>query len=627
MALPSGIARVDAWQGWHGVSSTLFGLLLVGIAAGGLVGAAGAWWLHRRTSVSARPLYVLAPLGVVAFAAAAAGRSAPLMLLAGPTAAAATMGAATARRWRLAALGAGGELREFELERRSVLRAVTPRALRERRARVARGERTYIATQGELVRQRPWPADEPFVPMSADGRGRLPRRAGRHLLIVGATGAGKTVSARRWLLARILADGVGVLATDPKGDRGLERDLRAAARVADRPFVLFDPRDPATDRWNPLWSDDTGAVVSRLVAPIAAGEGNARYYADLLQIHLGVIADGLRAAGLWPANVALLLEAAQLHHYDRLLALVRRACGEAEITRRLRDHRQTIVGSEGRRDLAGGTLRLRVVAGETWRRVLTPEPRRGAIALPAALDAGAVVLVRTWVDDLPEEARAITTLFLADAAAAALALPEGREWAALIDEFGGVLSTGAGERALALMQRARSAGGQVAVTSQSVSDFAAATGNPALLDAMADNFAAGVVHRQTAPESRDWLARLIGTREVWQSTDRTGGGGAYAEGSGSRRRVREFVVRPDDFRTLAVGEAVVWSTLGPAPQRVTVSPATLPPVERDTASTLSIYVPCGPTQLPGADGAALPVGAEPVPVASAATSDLSALNL
>ena len=136
--------------------------------------------------------------------------------------------------------------------------------------------------------------------------------AGRHVLIVGATGSGKTVSARRWLLARVMGDGVGVLVCDPKGDRGLEEDLRAVARVVGRPFVVFDPRDPETDRWNPLWSDDIGAVVSRLVAPIAAGEGNARYYADLLQIHLGTVAAGLRAAGLWPANMPLLLDAAQL---------------------------------------------------------------------------------------------------------------------------------------------------------------------------------------------------------------------------------------------------------------------------------------------------------------------------
>jgi hypothetical protein len=218
--------------------------------------------------------------------------------------------------------------------------------------------------------------------------------------------------------------------------------------------------------------------------------------------------------------------------------------------------------------------------------------------LPAALQAGAVVLVRTWVDDLPEEAKAITALFLADAAAAALALPAGIEWAALIDEFGGVLSSGAGERALALMQRARSAGGQVALSTQSVIDFAAATGNPALLDAIADNFSAGVFHRQASPESRDWLARLIGTREVWQLTDRTGGGGSYSEGSGSRRRVREFLIRPDEFRTLGTGEAVIWTTLGPPPERLTVTPAALPDSLPEPVDAVSVYRPCGAIAIP-----------------------------
>ena len=122
----------------------------------------------------------------------------------------------------------------------------------------ARGGRTRIVGQGELVRERAWPTVEPFVPMAAGGGGRIPRREGKHLLIVGATGSGKTVSARRWLLARILGEGVAVAVTDPKGDRGLERDLRAAARLVGRPFVLFDPREPASDRWNPLWADDTG---------------------------------------------------------------------------------------------------------------------------------------------------------------------------------------------------------------------------------------------------------------------------------------------------------------------------------------------------------------------------------
>jgi hypothetical protein len=572
-------------------------VVLGAVAGGAVLGSAGAWWLHRRSGLSAANMYAFAAASVAGFVGALATFQGALLLATGPLAAAGVMGAAVARRLRLAALGAGGELREFEMARVMAWIALAPGARGRRRAIRERGDRTYIAGQGELIRERGWPADEPHVPMCGDGRGRLPRRAGRHVLIVGATGSGKTVSARRWLLARVLSDGVGVLVCDPKGDRGLEQDLRRVARVVGRPFVVFDPRDPATDRWNPLWSDDIGAVVSRLVAPIAAGEGNARYYADLLQIHLGTVASGLRAAGLWPANLPLLLDAAQLGRYDRLLAAVRdRHGGEAEITRRLREHRDTITTPEARRDLTGGTLRLRVIAGETWRSVLTPEPERGAVTLPAALRAGAVVLLRTWVDDLPDEARAITTLFLADAAAAALALPAGTEWAALIDEFGGVLSSGAGERALALMQRARSAGGQVAVSTQSVTDFAAATGNPALLDALADNFAAGVFHRQSSPESRDWLARLIGTREVWQFTDRTSG--SYAEGTGSRRRVREFLTRPDEFRTLAVGEAYVWTSLGPPPERITVRPARLPDVDRGPGDRAAIHQPCGPTQLP-----------------------------
>ncbi|MDA0166289.1 DUF853 family protein [Solirubrobacter ginsenosidimutans] len=568
------------------------GALAGAFFGGGVAGAAGAWWAHRRTRLSAWNLYALAPTGIAAWLGALAAGQLGLLPAAGAAASAGVVAASLARRYRLAALGATGELRDFESSRVMAWTAMRDRARRRS------GERTLIANQGELVHERSWPDDEPFVPMSDGDDGRVPSREGQHLLIVGATGSGKTVSARRWLLARIIGDGVGVLVADPKGDRGLARDLEDAARLVQRPFVLFDPRSPASSRWNPLWSEDTGAVVSRLVAPIGAGEGNARYYADLLQIHLGTVAAGLNAAGLWPANIPLLLDAAQLSKFDELLELVRDRVDErSEIVRRLREHRAVLASPEARRDLTGGILRLRVAAGETWRDVLTPHPERGAIALPAALRAGAVVLVRTWVDDLPDEARAITTLFLADAAAAALTLPEGVEWAALIDEFGGVLSTGAGERALALLQRARSGGGQVAVTTQSVTDFAAATGNPALLDALADNFAGGIFHLQSSPESRDWLSRLMGTRELWQSTARTSRGGAGTDGVGSRRRVREFLVRPDDLRTLSRGEAYIWSTLGPGPQRVRVRMAELPEHSKPPVSPDGLHAPCGPLSL------------------------------
>jgi hypothetical protein len=139
------------------------------------------------------------------------------------------------------------------------------------------------------------------------------------------------------------------------------------------------------------------------------------------------------------------------------------------------------------------------------------------------------------------------------------------------------------------MQRARSSHGQVAVSTQSVSDVASATGNQQLLASLTDNFTGFVLHRQTSPESRDWLAMLLGTRELWQSTDRTSGGGVMLEGTGSRRRAAEFVVRPDEFKLLRPGEAIVWSTLGPPPVQVTVTPG--PTLDPGNAGGGAVYRP------------------------------------
>jgi type IV secretory pathway TraG/TraD family ATPase VirD4 len=114
-------------------------------------------------------------------------------------------------------------------------------------------------------------------------------REGHHALLVSATGSGKTMSARRILLARGLGERTtAILSLDPKGDPGLERDLRAIAARTGRPFVLFDPYDPQTDRWNPVWADDPGARVARRVAPIEAdSDSDASHYSRVLRVALG----------------------------------------------------------------------------------------------------------------------------------------------------------------------------------------------------------------------------------------------------------------------------------------------------------------------------------------------------
>jgi hypothetical protein len=139
----------------------------------------------------------------------------------------------------------------------------------------------------------------------------------------------------------------------------------------------------------------------------------------------------------------------------------------------------------------------------------------------------------------------------------------------MLDEFGAVIKM-ASSRAVAILQRGRSHGGQVIVVAQSVADPEAFSGQPGLLPSLTDNFSGVVAHRQTAPESRDWLAKLMGTRALWQSANQTSGHGSQHSGRGSARRVREFRIGSDPFAELGRGEAVIYTTLGPDPRRATI---------------------------------------------------------
>ncbi len=162
---------------------------------------------------------------------------------------------------------------------------------------------------------------------------------------------------------------------------------------------------------------------------------------------------------------------------------------------------------------------------------------------------------RTHADTMPDEAAALSVLALADLHDAAE--HAGAPWTLLLDEFGAVIKMAA-QRGIAILQRGRSHGGQVIVITQSAADIEALSGQPGLLASLTDNFTGVVAHRQTSPESRDWLAKLMGTRALWQTTNQTTGHGAQHSGRGSARRVREFRIGSDTFS--ALGQAAKRSS-------------------------------------------------------------------
>jgi hypothetical protein len=320
-----------------------------------------------------------------------------------------------------------------------------------------------------------------------------------------------------------------------------------------------------------LWGTPD-SVAARAVEPIKQSEP---YYYDVLRRHLDVVAKVLHAAGKWPPSVPFLVDACQPGNYDQLLEICNQLDDDehASLKRRAVAHGTYVASAHGIQDLSGGVFRLEVALALASRALVTPRMTLGGevvgVRLVEALKQGAVVMWRTHADTMPDEAAALSVLALAglhDAAEQA-----GVEWTLLLDEFGAVIKMAA-QRGVAILQRSRSHGGQVIVITQSVADIEALSGQPGLLASLTDNFAGVVAHRQTSPEARDWLAKLMGTRSLWQTTSQTGGHGTTHTGRGSARRVREFRVSSDTFGALGRGECVIYTPIAGEPKRARVVP-------------------------------------------------------
>ena len=534
------------------------------LACGGLV---GVWLLRRRTSLSVRNLYPIAGLAIVAIALAVASGWWAAVIVLVPVSAPVLAGAGVGWRWRSADLGAGEELRNHELSRRWVWQpAPTPPA----------GERVYLRGQGELVHYRPWPTGVQYVSMTDQGEQgpRLPLGEGQHIVLFGATGAGKTTTARRLIAARTLAQHAALLVLDQKGDEEDVAQMRLLAARAGVSFLLFDSQDPRTDRWQPLWGTPDG-VAARCVEPVRQSEP---YYYDTLRRHLDIVCKVLHTAGRWPPSVPFLIDCCQPLRYPALLALAEQLPDQhATLARRAAEHGRYVQSAQGLKDLSGGANRLEVALALAGRQLVTPrsadDGETVAVRLIEALRQRAVVMWRTHADTMPDEAAALSVLALADLHDAAEHADA--PWTLLLDEFGAVIKMAAA-RGVAILQRGRSHHGQVVVITQSSADVEALTGQPGLLASLTDNFAGIVAHRQTSPESRDWLAKLMGTRALWQTTTQTSGHGNQRTGRGSARRVREFRVGSDVFGALSRGEAVIYTPLAGNPNRAHITAVHFP---------------------------------------------------
>jgi conjugal transfer pilus assembly protein TraD len=420
------------------------------------------------------------------------------------------------------------------------------------RAQTARDRRTPIDATRERIERRSgrggrW-IDRDGLAVGRDHRGRTVRvpvgqASGRHTLVVGATGSGKTVT-EAWIAGRLIEAGHGAVVIDPKGDRLLREELERAARRSRRAFRAWTPEGPAV--YNPF----THGTDTELADKVLAGETYSEpHYLRQAQRYLGHAVRALRGSGR-PVTVMTLSEAMVP---DKLEWLGRALPDED--ARRIHDYVDGL-SAEQRRGLAGTRDRLAILAESDVARFLyTSQPTRHAIDLLAAVRRRDIVLFSLDADRRPLLASMLAAAIVQDLLTIAAELQaQPIPTLVLVDEFSAVAPTGV----VRLFGRGRSAGLSLLLGTQELADLRPPD-NPALADQVLGNVSTLIAHRQVVPQSAETLAGVMGTRGAWEHTDRTETflGASAPTGHGTRTRTREFVVHPDTIKRLPTGCAAV----------------------------------------------------------------------
>lgn len=356
---------------------------------------------------------------------------------------------------------------------------------------------------------------------------------GTHMLVVGATGSGKTVTAT-WTLVRAIERGMGAVAIDPKGDRRMRDALAAAADRAGRTFVRWTPDGPTV--YNPYARGGETEIGDKLLAGERFSEP---HYLRQSQRYMGHVVRALRAAGY---EVSL---QAVAYHLDptALDELVRDLPGAvAEPVQRYLDS----LSPRQRADLAGVRDRLAIVAESDAGRWLDPaETGKRSFDLLTAVQARAVVYFDLAADRRPLLTQMLGAAIVQDLTTTVAALQHAPcPTVVAIDEFSSI----AAEHVVRLFGRARSAGISLVLGTQELADLRL-PGREMLLEQVLGNLSVVIAHRQVVPASAELIAGLAGTAGVWRTTRQDGG-------RVTRSRVRERALSADDVIALGRGSAV-----------------------------------------------------------------------
>ena len=388
-----------------------------------------------------------------------------------------------------------------------------------------------------------------------------------HGVVIGPTGVGKTQALERIIYGFTGAPAsrdlhLPVVVIDMKADPDLASTLAVIAIQSGRRFHHVTV-DAMGSTYNPLAGLTADEMSDALYESLFASDKNVNlHYATLsrrlLQQACRVCVDLADArvarvgGGTWQTSLADVTDLLNLDTLRSVNPYVSPAVA-ASLTRYLGD----LEAAKNEGDVGDVRDRIAVIVDTAAGHILDA----AGFQLEQAIRAGDIVCLSLDAAGAPQTARTIGTLAVQDLCAVFGRLARDG-WGkthmcpVILDEFS-ALGT---PRVADLYARARSAGGAVLLATQDLD---------ADLEAVSPQFAASVrtnanvwlVLRQTRGEAADAIARDIGSRLTWKETvqveddwDALGGMHA-ASGVSSLREVDEFVLHPNDIKSLPQGGA------------------------------------------------------------------------
>jgi hypothetical protein len=396
------------------------------------------------------------------------------------------------------------------------------------------------------IKREGWIKGERLV-LGQDGRGMpvsipVGYESGKHTLVLGATGAGKTVS-EAWIAARLIEEGHGAVVIDPKGDQMLREELVAAAERAGAGFIEWTPEGPSA--YNPYSSGSETEIADKALSGEVFTEP---HYLRQAQRYLGHAIRAMQAAGIAVTPVSLMagLEPRELEVLARRMP--EQQAGETQAYLDSLSERQ-------QRDLSGVRDRLSILAESDVRQWLAPSEERQLLQIEQAVRERAVVYFRLDADRRPLIAAMLAAAIVSDLISLVARLQrQPVPTVVVIDEFSAV----AAEHVARLFGRARSAGISLILSTQELADLRG-VGRGVLREQTLGNISTLIAHRQNVPDSAELIAQMAGTTPRWITTHQTEDRllGAAHSGRGSRRRAYDFEIHPSRIKQLRTGEAVV----------------------------------------------------------------------